>query len=31
MWSFSKAVQEIGKGAVQFQMLEPAKNAVEDP
>jgi hypothetical protein len=29
MWSFSKAVQEIGKGAVQFQMLEPAKIALD--
>ncbi|RXA18466.1 hypothetical protein EQO05_10770 [Methanosarcina sp. MSH10X1] len=29
MWSFSKAVQEIGKGAVQFQMLEPAKTALD--
>ena len=29
MWSFSKAVQEIGKGAVQFKMLEPAKDAVD--
>lgn len=25
LWSFSKAVQEVGKGAVQFQMLEPSK------
>ena len=29
LWSFSKAVQEIGKGAAQFQMLEAAKSAVE--
>ncbi|AKB47892.1 hypothetical protein MSKOL_2115 [Methanosarcina sp. Kolksee] len=29
MWSFSKAVQEIGKGAVQFQMLESAKIALD--
>lgn len=29
MWSFSKATQEIGKGAVQFQMLEPAKTALD--
>jgi hypothetical protein len=29
MWSFSKAAQEIGKGAVQFQMLEPAKIAID--
>jgi len=29
MWSFSKATQEIGKGAIQFQMLEPAKIALD--
>lgn len=29
MWSFSKAAQEIGKGAVQFQLLEPAKIALD--
>ncbi len=29
MWSFSKAVQEIGKGAVKFQMLESAKIALD--
>lgn len=29
MWSFSKAAQEIGKGAVQFQMLESAKIALD--
>lgn len=29
MWSFSKAAQEIGKGAVQFQILEPAKIAID--
>lgn len=29
MWSFSKATQEIGKGAVQFQMLESAKLALD--
>lgn len=29
MWSLSKAVQEIGKGAVQFQMLESAKIALD--
>ena len=29
MWSFSKAIQEIGKGAVQFQMLEPAQIALD--
>lgn len=29
MWSFSKAAQEIGKGTVQFQMLETAKLALD--
>ena len=29
MWSFSKAAQEIGKGAVQVEMLEPAKLAID--
>lgn len=29
MWSFSKAIQETGKGAVQFQMLESAKIALD--
>lgn len=29
MWSFSKAAQEIGKEAVQFETLEPAKIALD--